>query len=447
MLKNKNVKKELITWLDGITEFCLCAFIFTLPFSKSMVEIFFTLALICWVAKRWIEYDSRFTVHGLRNASFRIKISTLIKAFKPVKTNLNLPITAFVFIGFLSTLTSVSFSLSLEGFFFKLFEWIMLYFIVAETINNKKKLNRLLIVMLASMVLIGIDAIFQFLTGADFMRHYASMAYRLRASFGNANSFAGWLVIMVPLVFCFAYFGINKWIVLPEKYNWIKKSIRPILWITSALLIFCLALTYTRGAWMGVILSLIFLGVFKSKKLLVFLLIALLAFSFIAPQRIKQRISLTFQSSKTRANLLDKTRYSLWHEALNIIKDFPLIGCGLNTYAIVAPDYKITKKGGIYPHNSYLHMAAESGLLGLGTFIWIMITLFRTSLANLKRIGHRFHSVILIGLLAGLFGFLAHSFVDTNIYTLQLGNLMWFIMGLIVAVQKVALKNGSEITG
>ena len=132
-------------------------------------------------------------------------------------------------------------------------------------------------------------------------------------------------------------------------------------------------------------------------------------------------------------------RQELWQEALSIVKDFPLLGSGLNTYAIVAPAYKITRTTGFYPHNSYLHMAAESGLLGLGAFLWIMISLFKASLANLKKIDNRFYGAILIGLLAGLFGFLAHSFVDVNIYTLQLGNLMWFIMGLIVAVQKVAL--------
>ncbi len=417
------MKKEAIAWLDGITEFSLLAFIFTLPFSKSMVEIFFMLALTCWVVKRWIEYSHQ-------SASFRGKVKEkilgLIKTFKPARTDLNLPIGVFILVGFLSTLTSVSLPLSLEGFFLKLFEWIMLYFIVAETINSKKRLNRVLIVMFFSMALIAIDAIFQFITGTDFIRHYATTGYRIQASFGNPNSFAGWLVIMISLALSLAYF---------RTLVWFNKIIKPILWAITALLIFCLALTYTRGAWIAVILSLIFLAIFRSKRLLIFIVVILLIVPFIAPERIERRASTIFQLAEKKV-----MRSYLWREALSIVEDFPLLGCGLNTYATVGPYYRITEETGVYPHNSYLHMAAESGLLGLGAFIWIMITLFRTSLANLKRIDNRFHSAILIGLLTGLFGFLVHSFVDVNFYTLQLGNLMWFVMGLIVAVQKVSLE-------
>ena len=249
------MEKELITWLDGITEFSLYALIFTLPFSKSMVEIFFVIALTCWVVKKVIVYFYLLSASAKGSSrggpasdrirySLKDKILGLIKAFKPVKTDLNLSIAGFVFIGFLSTVNSISLSLSLEGFFLKLFEWVMIYFIVAETINSKKKLNRILAVILFSMVLISIDGIFQFITGTDFIRNYSVAGHRIQASFGNPNSFAGWLVVMVLLALSLTYFGMNDWLNLIEKkYNWFKKAIRPILWIITGLLIFCLTLT------------------------------------------------------------------------------------------------------------------------------------------------------------------------------------------------------------
>ncbi len=426
---------KFIVVLDRVMEFSLCAMIFVLPFSKAGVEIFFSVAMTCWFIKRSIKYSPQSIVHNPQTFNFRKrvkeKIKGLIKAFRPVETRLNLPIGIFVIVGFLSMVNSVSLTLSLEGFFLKLFEWIMIYFIIVEVINSKKRLNRILVVLLSSMALISLDGIFQYITGREFIfvHHYSISGTRLRACFGNPNNFAGWLVMMVPLALSLAYFGMNNWFNLPDKYSWFKKFIRPILWFITALLIACLALTYTRGAWVATALSLIFLGIFKSKRLLIFIIIALLLIPFIAPEQMKNRV---IQLSKQT-----QIRSYLWREALNIVKDFPLFGCGLNTYATVGPNYKITKTTGCYPHNSYLHMAAEAGLLGLGAFAWIMISLFKTSLTNLKKINDRFHSAFLIGLLAGLFGFLAHSFVDTNIYTLQLGNLMWFVMGLIVAVQKV----------
>lgn len=57
----------------------------------------------------------------------------------------------------------------------------------------------------------------------------------------------------------------------------------------------------------------------------------------------------------------------------------------------------------------------------------------------MRKIKNALYENILLGLLAGLFGFLTHSFFDVHFYALQLVNLMWFVMGLIIAVQKIAL--------
>ncbi len=118
----------------------------------------------------------------------------------------------------------------------------------------------------------------------------------------------------------------------------------------------------------------------------------------------------------------------------------------MNTYASIAPSYKLTEETGYYPHNSYLQMTAESGVLGIGAFLWVLAALFGTSLANIKGINDKFYRAVLVGLLAGLFGFLIHSFVDTDFYSLQLGNLMWFMMGLIAAVQRISLRK-THVTG
>jgi O-antigen ligase len=303
----------------------------------------------------------------------------------------------------------------------------MIYFLLAETINNEKKIKTMLGVIFFSIVLVSTDGIFQFMTGADFLRNYTMDTYnivgnRVRASFGNPNSFAGWLLVMIPIVLSLAY-------------SEAKIAIKSLLLIMTGLLMFCLVLTYSRGGWIGVILALFFLCFFRSKKLLITLNLLILILLFAIPDSVEKRVISAVEITEKAA--ID--RKILWQEASNIIKDYPLIGCGFNTYATVGPRYRLDSSTGCYPHNSYLHMAAETGLLGLGAFIWIMVALYKTSLANLKTINDKFYNALLLGLLAGLSGFLLHSLVDTNIYALQLGNLMWFIMGLIVAVQRVAL--------
>lgn len=422
VIPHQSQKKIIVVWLNRIIEFSLYVMIFTLPFSKTIVEISFGCMLGGWILKRFLTRESK---------------SALVKAFNPVRTSLNWPIAGFVLVGFLSIFASVSLSLSLEGFFCKLLEGVMVYFILAEVIDSRGKLYKMLLTIFSSMVLISINGMFQFVTGTDFIRHfYLAFGQKMLSSFGNPNDFAAWLIVMVFLSLSLAYLGKDKWLKLYWMKEKIARSINFVLWGLNVFLIVCLALTYSRGALIAVVFASFFIGIFRSWKLFMIVIFTLLVLSFTV---------LCFQKEGSECSILSGEgkgfvmRTILWREGLNIVKDFPVLGSGLNTYAVVAPKYKLSEKTGIYPHNSYLHMAAETGLVGLGAFLWIIWVLFRTSIRNLKKIKDKFYNAVLIGLLSGLFGFLIHSFVDTNFYSLQLSVLMWYVMGLIVAVQRIAI--------
>jgi len=119
-------------------------------------------------------------------------------------------------------------------------------------------------------------------------------------------------------------------------------------------------------------------------------------------------------------------RRTNWKEAMSIIKDHPILGTGPNTYAYIAPNYKLRKGGGIYPHNSFLHMGAELGLLGFAAFLWVLCKFFYLGIIGLRRN----QNFLLLGTMAGLFAFLVHSFFDNNIFVLQLASLFWFMLGV-----------------
>lgn len=393
---------------DRLTLLSLCVLIFTLPFSKSMVEIFSITALTFWAVKRISARSSRGKLSGL---------------FRPIDTVLNAPVYCFILAGILSVIFSSSVILSVKGLFFKLLQSILLCFIVAETVNERKKLNLVLITFFLSMALIGSDAIFQFITGRDFIRHYAPILLsRVQASFSNPNGLGGWLTIMIPLALSIGAISTSYWK---------RKGTKVAILSLALLLIICLLLTYSRGASMGIGLAMIFLCFFRKNKFLIILLLAAIALPFVIPYSIKGRLDSIILFTPP-------IRIRFWREAVAIIKDFPLFGCGLNTYSIIAPAYKFTASGGTYPHNSYLQMAAETGIIGLASFIWIIFRLFRDALRGIGEIGDIYYKNILLGLSAGMVAFLAHSFFDVNFYSLQLVNLMWFVMGLMVAVHRIA---------
>jgi len=312
---------------------------------------------------------------------------------------------------------------------------------VAETINSRKRLNMLLITILASALLIVFDSGVQFFRGIDFLRGYAWR--NLTASFSSSVGIASWLTIMIPL-----FLGL----LLSNKGK--KKRFNLPLIILIIILITCLLATYIRGAWMGLLIGffLVFGYIFKNLNLKVKLsclsaVTAVLVIFFILPQPLRSKVTaigrINFKGTmiNTRIKSIFKIekgtsaliRLMLWKEALKVARDYPLTGCGLNTYSIVARDYKSFEGGGVYPHNSYLQMLAETGLLGLLAFFWVLFTFFKIGLHYLNQR----KDFLALGLLSGILAFLAHAFFDTHIYSLQLVVLFWFMLGLTVALIKL----------
>jgi len=121
---------------------------------------------------------------------------------------------------------------------------------------------------------------------------------------------------------------------------------------------------------------------------------------------------------------------NLWKQSLLIIRDYPLLGSGLNTYSSVVKRYKFFEGGNMYPHNSFLQMASETGLAGLFAFLLVLLIFFKTGLQHLNQK----KNPLALGLLAGILAYLVHSFFDTHLYSLQLVVLFWFMLGLTIAV-------------
>ena len=94
-------------------------------------------------------------------------------------------------------------------------------------------------------------------------------------------------------------------------------------------------------------------------------------------------------------------------------------------------------KRGSYAHNCFLQMAADTGVIGLGGFLYLLFVFFKSSISRAVKLKDKFYKVFVLGLLAGILAFLMHSFFDTNLYSLPLAALFWFALGLSGAILKV----------
>ena len=127
-------------------------------------------------------------------------------------------------------------------------------------------------------------------------------------------------------------------------------------------------------------------------------------------------------------------RQELNKVAIKMIKKYPLTGVGLNNFI---PSLTQFKKGLSYQelqpvHNIYLLIGAESGLMGLGLFLWLIYLSCRKFLQGNNEITKQRNkklSIILTAIL--LLGLFDHYF-----FTLQQTQLLFaVVMGIVFGVE------------
>lgn len=415
--------------IDWVMAVSLCFLIFFLPFAKAGIEIFTWLAVFLWILKRAIGYRAD-AMYGMFPATF-----------------LNKALAVLFIVKFLSVIFSCDYALSWRGLFGKELKYMLLFFVIVEALNRRRRLIAVLIAIVLSVLLIIVDSCVQHFHGIDFLRH--NVLIRLRASFATANAFAAWLVIMIPL-----FLGLA---------GWLKNRILKFSFIFLALILtVCLVLSFSRGGWIGFVfaMSLAAVFIFKNAKLKIkmaalFFSFCLFAGFFCMPpatlfeikSAVKSFCRVDF-SCYGGGSLMDRlvsfgdteeigvvNRLSLWSEALHLIENDPLFGCGLNTYVTAVKQYKGLEAEVAYSHNSYLQMAAETGIPGFMVFLWFLFRFFKE---GLRWIGQK-KDFLVLGLMTGLLAFLIHAFFDNHFYSLQLAALFWYMLGLTTAAMKLGL--------
>src|SRR5665648_164560 len=319
---------------------------------------------------------------------------------KFISTPLNLPILSFIVICLLSLIWSDSFFVSLKELPLFL-AGPLLYFIIVNNINSEKQINRIISAVILIGEAFGIYGILQY-NGIDLSFWIGNYGRgKVFGLFGNAGYFAGYLMFPLPIAIALFFVCNNK----------IKKILLliAILSMSGALLA-----TLTRGSYLAlgissIIMFLLFLSshgsffIKENKKIFTIILIAVLVTTFLlvipSPlnkqgsviSKIKSRISVT-QLSKDSSL---KRREAIWGFSTLMIKDRPLLGSGLgtfkyNTLRYQAKFFDLGQNRTIYPygiadkaHNEYLQLGAELGLIGLGIFLWLIISYFNFGIKKL----------------------------------------------------------------
>jgi len=214
--------------------------------------------------------------------------------------------------------------------------------------------------------------------------------------------------------------GVLEMIKALSKDNW-KNYVYPLFAWSFGVIGFILSLS--RGGWLGLaaasLLAVILIGNKRLKYLTVLVVVAASIIVCVTPN-LRYRIVLPFLGEKSAVS-----RVSLWDTAKKMIQDDPILGKGLLGYSQNFAEYN-TDPGLLhhkYPHNIWLTLWVDTGILGLLSFSIILIWL---AVNGLRKRTVRYKLGILFFVVALAF----HGLVDVPYFKNDLAVFFWLVLSV-----------------
>lgn len=318
---------------------------------------------------------------------------------------------------------------------------LVVFLAAANVIGEKRELEGVLVVILLSVALQGIIASAQYLTRSSLglelfgapkiLSSYAGLSKVSRSggTLGHPNNLALYLDLFLPL-------GLSLFLCPTLSRR------RPLVGLAVFLGLMGLASTLSRGGLlaMGVVVVAILLVHWRKHIGLLragFAVLALISLAGILLLTTPNPIQKRFSKYDYGAGY---GRYSLALVSMNVIRENPLLGTGLNRFTEAAWLVDNTPEGIVSlwnapVHNLLLFITSETGVLGLVAFLWVLgLVLFA-----LKAPLHSSDPVIAytgLGTIMGFVAFLIHCQVDYVHWTHF--NPFWFLAGIAISLRRIA---------
>ena len=342
-------------------------------------------------------------------------------------TRLDMPILLFCATGFfLMCVNAPVMSIAVAGLRATI-QYMLWFFVMVRLLRDRGDLYTLCAGIAAVGVGMALHGIAQFILAVpipDSWTTNSEAAVRTRAFSitGSPNILGAYLVLSAPLLAGFAYQLEKLWAKL-------------LCFCGIGAVMLCLLATYSKGAWVGMVVAVLVFALLLDRRLLGILAAGVSAVMFVPS--IATRILFLFTDEYATASAIGG-RSLRWEIGLSLLEESPWLGFGLgrfggavamqNQYLEITEDFYY-----FYMDNYYLKIAVEMGYIGIAVFAFLMVSLLVAGLkavmrakahkvTNTRRDGsvksHHYTGgtkPMMAGILAGLAGVAAHCFFE-NIF-------------------------------
>ncbi|MDZ8055359.1 MAG: IctB family putative bicarbonate transporter [Aulosira sp. ZfuVER01] len=325
---------------------------------------------------------------------------------------------------------------------FTLTLYLLLFALCARVLRSSRLRSWLIALYLHVSLIVSVYGLRQWFFGATALATWVdpesplSKTTRVYSYLGNPNLLAGYLLPAVV----FSLVAIFAW------QSWFKKALALTALIVNSA---CLVLTFSRGGWIGLVaavLTVMALLIYwwsvqmppfwRTWSLPIILggLIGILVLAVIFVEPVRLRVLSIFADRQDSSN---NFRRNVWDAVFEMIHDRPILGIGPghNAFNKIYPLYQRPRYSALSAYSILLEIAVETGFIGLGCFLWLLIVTLNTGYMQMRRL-RQLRSVEgfwLIGAIASIVGMLAHGTFDTVWFRPEVNSLWWFLVALIAS--------------
>jgi O-antigen ligase len=349
-----------------------------------------------------------------------------------------IPALGLILISVLSVLQAQDVQLS----FFKiaqLAELFLVYFYLANHLRTKQDLQFFVVVLMGAMLAESILMILQWFTGLTFS--FAGIRAdvhlnptRPAGTLGAADVAGGILSAQLAMVCAMLWY-------FPRRS---QKTFAGICFIVGFIALISTAGRAAWGSFIVVIIGFVLIGRRRgwvARRSLIWMFLISLVIGGIFSTTIYDRLTEDDHGSAA-------SRIMMFQLAWNVIQSSPshfLLGVGANNYALVAPEFNKVIGGimgytiqDISVHNVFLLTWAETGLIGLFTFLGLLAAPLVKTWKHIQS-GEKFSSLMAIGLGCALVAISIQMLVDPFIAR-PLAIFVWLMISLIASLDNIIPK-------
>ena len=299
--------------------------------------------------------------------------------------------------------------------------YTVILFAITANLHGKQSIQWFVYAILALAVALSFYAVFQFVANSDrVLWAFKPYSHRGSGTYISPNHLAGFLEMLLPLALSYTLVGRTK--VLGRIF----------LGYSALSILAGIAVTVSRGAWIGTAVSLVvlfgLLCAYRPYRLPAFLFFACIvgATAWLGPRNYFFQKRTTAVFSQGRVD--DDARFAIWQPALRIWRENLWWGAGPAHFDREFRAYRPEplQLQPEFVHNDYLNTLVDYGILG-GAIILVALALLVAGIWKTWRVvrptprdlGEHKRSnkfAFVLGASCGLVAILIHSFLDFNMH-------------------------------